>query len=230
MVTGLLDFPSKTNKKGKPMTTATFEAPNSAIAKALVAFQAELPKVELNAENPHFKSRFTNLTELTNKAFPVLAKHGLSYTASPQVTDLGFVLEATLLHETGEFLRASFPITDTNPQKIGSAVSYFRRYGLASLTGIVADTDDDGNAASAGPTAAEQKIANARAPRTPAKPATPRPSNGSARDTIRVEYIESGIVTKETVNEMHTAAKTAGLAGDAAFEQVLERLKKGEVG
>lgn len=69
----------------------------------------------------------------------------------------------------------------------------------------------------------QRKIDNAR--KAPAKPA----SNGtSARDKIRIEYIESGKVDKDTVNKMIQAAKTEG-KGDA-FEAVLKKLEKGEVG
>lgn len=75
------------------------------------------------------------------------------------------------------------------------------------------------------PNATTQKIERART--TPKQSA---PSNGSARDTIRVEYIEKGLVDKDTVNKFHTEAKQSGLEGDKAFEAVLERLKKGEVG
>lgn len=144
------------------MTTAEITPANNELAKALIAFQADLPKVELDATNPHFKSKYTSLTELTDKALPALSKHDLAFTATPQVTESGFVLEAHLIHASGASLTASFPIAETNPQKVGSAITYYRRYALASMTGIVADLDDDGNAASAGPTVAEQKIANAR--------------------------------------------------------------------
>lgn len=119
------------------------------LAQALAAFQAELPKVTLDGTNPHFKSKFASLANMSHVVLPALAKHGLSFTASPRVTEQGFVLEAALLHESGDQITASLPIAAGKPQDVGSALTYYRRYALAALTGVVADDDDDGNTAQA---------------------------------------------------------------------------------
>lgn len=133
----------KTTTTRKPATAKT-------IAEALAAFQADLPTVSLDGDNPHFKSKFTTLGNLSTTVIPKLSEHGLSYAATPRVTEDGrYVMEAHLLHTSGERLTAQFPITETTPQKIGSALTYARRYLLSALTGVVADQDDDGNAASA---------------------------------------------------------------------------------
>lgn len=208
------------------MANATIEYDGKMIAKALAEFQADLPAVTLDGKNPHFNSEFVTLANLSTVVLPKLAKHGMAFTATPKVTENGFVMEAHLLHESGERLSASFPITETNPQKVGSAVTYYRRYALAALTGVVADKDDDGNAASAGPTQAERKIEAARKVATTKTAA--KSSGNDARDKIRVEYIESGKVDKDTVNKMIQSAKAEG-KGDA-FETVLKKLEKGEVG
>lgn len=119
------------------------------LAQALAAFQADLPKVTLDGTNPHFKSKFASLANMSHVVLPALAKQGLSFSAAPSVTEQGFVLRAKLLHESGECAEASFPIQATKPQDVGSALTYYRRYALASLTGVVADDDDDGNTAQA---------------------------------------------------------------------------------
>jgi hypothetical protein len=47
----------------------------------------------------------------------------------------------------------------TNPQKMGSAITYFRRYALAAISQTVADEDDDGNeAAKPGKKSAVKKL------------------------------------------------------------------------
>ena len=142
------------------MTTAHIEYTPSELTKALAEFQKNLPAVTLDGDNPHFKSKFATLANITQKVLPLLSEQGIAFSATPRVTENGFVMEAHLLHVSGERLSASFPITETNPQKVGSAVTYFRRYALASMTGIVADADDDGNAASI-PSAAERQIQKA---------------------------------------------------------------------
>lgn len=119
------------------------------IAAALAAFQADLPRVTLDGQNPHFKSKFASLANMSHVVLPALAAHGLSFTAAPNVSEHGFVLNATLLHESGDSESATFPIQAAKPQDVGSALTYYRRYALAALTGVVADDDDDGNTANA---------------------------------------------------------------------------------
>ena len=60
------------------------------------------------------------------------------------------IVETILAHESGEWIQSDLclPLAKHDPQGVGSAVTYGRRYGLAAIVGIVADIDDDGNAAS----------------------------------------------------------------------------------
>lgn len=141
---------AEAKKTATKAATSTVKKHENLVA-ALAAFQADLPTVSLDSTNPHFKSKFTSLGNLTTTVFPKLAEHGLVYSATSSVRDDGrMIVKAQLLHEgSDDWLDAEFPVTQTDPQKIGSAVSYYRRYGLAMLTGVVADQDDDGNVASA---------------------------------------------------------------------------------
>ncbi|WP_252341658.1 ERF family protein, partial [Escherichia coli] len=60
-----------------------------------------------------------------------------------------------LIHQSGDWIAATYPLVvtskDETAQGYGSAVTYARRYGLSALMGVIADTDDDGNAASKAP-------------------------------------------------------------------------------
>lgn len=196
------------------MANAHIENDGSNLAAALVAFQAEPPKVEKDAYNPAFKSNFTSLEELTNKALPALNKHGLAYTVTSEITEKGMAIIGTLLHTSGERLSAAFPVTDTNPQKIGSAFTYGRRYLLAALTGIVVDADDDGNAAS-NPSPAERQIQKA-ASRT-----TPRPANDAPAQAEVREWIGGDAGKKAAANAAYEKIKKdQGLTGDALWAAV----------
>jgi hypothetical protein len=55
-----------------------------------------------------------------------------------------------LMHVSGEWLEEEclLPLDKNNAQGAGSAVTYARRYSLQSIAGVVADEDDDANAAS----------------------------------------------------------------------------------
>jgi hypothetical protein len=137
-----------------PVTTALF--PNGAdntkknLAAALAAAQAECQNVTMNKVNPHFRSKYADLSAVRDAIIPVFNKHGISVIQAPTTDGFsGFSLETRLMHSSGEYLIFNFPLpSDTNKmQAIGSAISYARRYTLSAIAGIASEEDDDGNAA-----------------------------------------------------------------------------------
>lgn len=191
------------------------------IVEALIEFQKDLPAVGMDAENPHFKSKFATLGNVTKEVLPKLNAVGITYTVGSYVENGVLILDAHLLHESGDFRSMQFPITATDPQKVGSAVTYYRRYALAALTGVVADVDDDGNTASQ-KTVGEKRAAVQTAPKPPA---TPQGEPKTAQDKIRVNYIENGVISREEVNSKYDALKASGLTNQKAFEQILKDLE-----
>lgn len=191
------------------------------IIEALIEFQKDLPSVGLDGDNPHFKSKFATLGNVTKEVLPKLNAVGITYTVGSYVENGVLILDAHLLHESGDSRSMQFPITATDPQKVGSAVTYYRRYALAALTGVVADVDDDGNTAS-------QKTVGEKRAEQAVTPAAAKPAPGSAKDRIRVEYIETGKVTKEEINSRYDTLKGAGTEGVKAFEQILKDLESGK--
>lgn len=125
------------------------------LAKALAAFQADLPKVgkDKTATVPtktggQYKYTYADLGTLTHTVIPLLNKHGLSFVTTPRITEGGgYELVGVLLHTSGESLEGALPIYGRQPQEIGSAVTYARRYLLGCMTGVVTEDDDDGKAA-----------------------------------------------------------------------------------
>lgn len=147
----------------------TVEA-HAAFAKALAAFQAEVPAVgkDQTANTGSYSYTYTDLAALTSKVLPVLSKHGLSWIARPTMTDHGFVLTYSLLHEAGHREDGDYPLPDPTkhkPQEIGSAITYARRYAFCSLTGIApGGEDDDGQAAAQARSAPRQQPQQQRRP------------------------------------------------------------------
>lgn len=180
------------------------------ISEALAAFQAELPAISLDGTNPHFKSKYATLGNVTRLVFPKLAEHGFSFTTGSFVDNGVLVLDAHLLHESGESRSMQFPITETNPQKVGSAVTYYRRYALAALTGVVADEDDDGNAASQ-PTATGRQLDKARNASAPTPPVTGQSELDKLNARIR-KYIGTpqDEAKKKAVNDLLTGDSLKG--------------------
>ena len=121
------------------------------LAKALAAAQSSLSAAKKDAVNPHFKNKYATLQSVWDAAREVLAPNGLSVVQTFGQTDGSRMdITTTLLHTSGQWISGTLSMTPqrADPQGIGSAITYGRRYGLSSILGIVTDDDDDGNAAS----------------------------------------------------------------------------------
>ncbi len=118
------------------------------LMKAFAAAQAEIENPTKNAENPHFRSRFADLPGILNTIRPTLAKHALAVVQFPGWDDGVVTVETILSHASGEWMghTAGAPAQKMDPQGVGSAITYLRRYALAAVLGI-AQEDDDGESA-----------------------------------------------------------------------------------
>ena len=126
------------------------------LAKALSSAQAEMKGAASKSKNPFFNSSYADLHAVIEAAMPILSKHGLSVVQLPEgverITngDKGSMflnVGTTLMHSSGQWIHSTVPIpldSPLNAHKLGSALTYGRRYGLASMAGI-AQFDDDGN-------------------------------------------------------------------------------------
>jgi hypothetical protein len=121
------------------------------ICAAFVAAQADMPMaVGTDGTNPHFKSKYTTLAAISKAVRPVFANHGIGLLPSAPNGNMAL----RMVHTSGQWMEVSIPFTvaqPNNPQAIGSAITYARRYLLGMVSGVPSDEDDDGNAASAPP-------------------------------------------------------------------------------
>jgi hypothetical protein len=111
-------------------------------------FQAECPKISKDANNPFFKgSKYATLPHILGIITPILKKNGL-LIVQPVMNNC---VVTKLIHiETGQTIESVYDILckdATNPQQLGSGVSYARRYSISSILNLNIDDDDDGNAA-----------------------------------------------------------------------------------
>jgi hypothetical protein len=121
------------------------------LALALAKAQGEMGAAAKDASNPHFRSKYADLSSIMDACREPLSKHGLAVTQLPGRGEDGSVqLTTILMHESGEHLGSTISSrpAQENPQVVGSILTYLRRYALASVVGVVSD-DDDGEAASA---------------------------------------------------------------------------------
>jgi hypothetical protein len=122
------------------------------LVKSLARVQASLTPAKKDSTNPFFNSKYADLSSVWESCRELLAKNGLSVIQGNSVgANNTVIVETILAHESGEWIQSelSMPLAKNDPQGVGSAITYGRRYGLAAMIGIVADVDDDGNAASA---------------------------------------------------------------------------------
>ena len=119
------------------------------LAIAMSKAQSEMGGASKAANNPFFKSKYADLSEVIKVVKEPFASNGLSYVQFP-IEDNGRVgVETILMHSSGEWMSNKFTVqlTKQDAQGAGSAITYCRRYGLQAVAGIPSE-DDDGNSAS----------------------------------------------------------------------------------
>ncbi len=141
-----------------------------AIYTALVKCQSQIKTALKDSKNPHFKSTYADLTSVMLACKDALAANDLAVLQLSRIHESGApVLVTRIIHTSGEHIEGEFPLVckDPNdPQKLGSAVTYARRYALSAALGITSD-DDDGQAA---------------AGHTPAPKPQPKPTGNAMAD------------------------------------------------
>lgn len=131
----------------------------SNISAALAKFQSEVKQPKKDTNNPFFNKKYVPLEGVVSVITEPLAKNGLSYIQSTGTEGENVIVTTLLMHTSGEFIESD-PLRlpghqvqkgggkDFNPQGIGSAITYGRRYSLTALLGIASEEDDDGNSGS----------------------------------------------------------------------------------
>lgn len=121
------------------------------LAPALVAALAEIGGVSKGKTNPHFKSKYATLESVIEASKGILANHGIALMQFPSAFNGGAMsLDTVLLHESGEWLSGeeAFGVATgkQDPQAVGSALTYARRYAQMAVLNMPA-VDDDAEAA-----------------------------------------------------------------------------------
>jgi hypothetical protein len=104
-----------------------------------------IKKVAKNAKNPHFKNNYADINALIEEVEPILLENRLLLL---QPIEDGYVYSRIVDIDSGDIAESCMKLPEiTDPQKIGSAVTYYRRYTLQSLLSLQA-VDDDANLSS----------------------------------------------------------------------------------
>lgn len=117
---------------------------NQGIHAKLLEFQKLQISIKKDANNPHFKSKYADLSEVIGKVRPALNQVGIILIQEPTETGL----KTSLIDpDTDTSITGYLPfINASDPQKLGSNITYLRRYSLVTMLGLE-DADDDATSA-----------------------------------------------------------------------------------
>ena len=121
----------------------------SKFAAAFVKAQASMGNAVKGSANPFFKSKFADLNSIREACTPALNEQGIAILQPTTVIDGKLYIETVLMHESGEFISGLYEIVvakQNDPQALGSAISYGRRYGLQAMVSVGAEDDDSESA------------------------------------------------------------------------------------
>lgn len=199
---------------------------------ALAKAQGEFKPVEKSVTNTFFKTKYADLASVVSMAAPILAKNGLAVVQTPEWDEAyaDTVLTTTVTHSSGQWMSSRMRLFNTkhDPQNQGSAITYGRRYAYCAMLSIVADDDDDGNAAQKATQASNGHV-NGNAQKKP-QPAAPPPGQipaGKAKQALIAHFMDQGIGQEAAKG---CAAQAWGERGhapisEADFEALLAELR-----
>lgn len=147
-----------------PNQSATIGKLASALAKA----QTRIEGAKKDSENPYFKSSYADLSSVWEACHKALNENEIAIIQLAESGVEHVTVTTMLAHSSGEWIKSTFSLAPKmkDPQGMGSALTYARRYALAAITGVC-PIDDDGEAAMQRPVA---KPAPAKTPAPADKP------------------------------------------------------------
>jgi|SRR5690625_1237681 len=166
------------------------------LTAALAKAQSKMANATKGSDNPFFKSKYADLTEVIRVSRNELTENGIAVTQMATIVDGKPVLVCQLSHTSGQWIRGFFPLNPVknDPQGMGSAITYMRRYSLAAMVGI-GQEDDDANSISeigqSGNTPARKTPPAARAKRRSASKKPEAPTPPPSNEPVKAEEKES---------------------------------------
>ena len=194
------------------------------LAPALLKAQQSIEAAHKSATNPFYRSNYADLESVIGAVKGPLNDNGIVFVQAVQRDELGTFIETMLLHTTGEFIMSETPVKskdDSDAQKMGSGITYAKRYALQAICGLPTE-DDDGNGA-------------AKPPKKPVKPPVKhKPAKevdadavAGAREELNM-LIEKHKISGETKAGWlkHFKAKSIGALSYEAVEKIIEGVNK----
>jgi len=187
------------------------------IATALSNFQGKMAAVKKDSVNPFYKSKYASLDTIWETIRKPLSENGLSVAQTMNLIEDKSVLETTLYHTSGEWISGTQLVNPVknDPQGLGSAITYARRYSLSAILGLVSDDDDDANTATKPEVKQEVKA--------PVKPIPPTIETATSKPVPTTDT--SGITIPQT-KKIHATAKEKQFSAEEARAYMQKTFKK----
>jgi len=114
----------------------------------LLELQKRIKAIKKDSENPYFKSAYFDINTLLAEIKPILNELGLLVLQPITYREGKNILKTQIIDDGKVIADSEIALPDIqDPQKLGSAITYYRRYSLQSLLSLEAE-DDDANTAS----------------------------------------------------------------------------------
>lgn len=174
----------------------------SAWYAAMAEFQRECPPILRSStaqiatkSGSRFSYSYANLAEIMSKIQPVMGRLGLSVSFRTDQEAARVVATCRISHEMGhheESGKVGMPIPTadmgaTEPQRVGIALTYAKRYALLAITGIAPQDDDDQDGDDRGQDNAGVRMPHRESESAQAPPSAPGPMNAWTGKIIKVE-------------------------------------------
>lgn len=114
------------------------------ILPALHKARSQFVKVKKDRQNSHLKNKYATLDSVLDAITPALTENKLMIMQDGEKIENAIRVETTVVHVSGQWAKFYFdiPIVKSDPQGVGSAFTYGRRYALAAAFGL-SQADDD---------------------------------------------------------------------------------------
>lgn len=199
--------------KGEGMENVRRSTEVNDLVQALAKIQATMEGAKKVRDNPFHKSKYADLSDVWDVLRKPLADNGIVVVQAPYPAGDGKVgIETTLIHTSGQFWtsRIDMPLVKNDPQAVGSAITYARRYALSAMVGLCQE-DDDGETAMGRGTqekAEEKKKAQPKKPEKraetpPPPPDPPKPEPQQERQQKSLDP-QKELATAQMVKEFRT--------------------------
>ena len=185
------------------------------LAAALAKVQEVMPAAKMNSTNPFLKNKYADLGSVIEAARKPLAANNLSVSQLVEGNDENIGVTTMLMHSSGQWLESTVSMAigvekgKSAAQVAGSIITYLRRYSLASILGIYADEDGDGNAP-------EQKQ---RKQQAPARKPTATMTLQTALEVTNSEGEMYGTIDSDKLDKMTIGIRTGLKKTDISQEQ-----------